>query len=229
MNRVDFHTHLLPGVDHGSKDLDTSQKQLQAAKKAGVVTVVTTPHFYSWRQDLATFLPLRANALQLLQDYAAELNMQLVAAAEVTLSMELPTLPGLEQLCIGSTNYILIEMPLENWGTWVYDALETIIGRRNLRPIIAHVDRYPVKATQRLLELEVLAQVNAEAFHSIWGGQIYQNWIKTGLVQLLGSDVHDAAAPQYQDFTKALNRLAKWEEQLMDNANTILAGESIDR
>ncbi|MCE5196222.1 MAG: hypothetical protein LLG09_03730, partial [Negativicutes bacterium] len=122
MNRVDFHAHLLPGVDHGSKDLATSLKQLQAAKKAGVGTVVTTPHFYAWQQDLATFLPLRENALQLLQGYAAEQNIELISAAEVTLCMELPNLPALEQLCIGSTNYILIEMPPESWGTWAYDA-----------------------------------------------------------------------------------------------------------
>ncbi|HZW48812.1 MAG TPA: CpsB/CapC family capsule biosynthesis tyrosine phosphatase [Bacillota bacterium] len=227
MNRVDFHAHLLPGVDHGSKDLDTSLKQLQAAKKAGVVTVVTTPHFYSWRQDLTTFLPLREKAFDLMQGYARQVNMQLISAAEVTLSMDLAKLVGLEQLCVGTTNYILIEMPLENWGTWVYDALELIISRRNLRPIIAHVDRYPVKSVLRLLELDVLAQVNAEAFQSIWSGQVYQKWIKAGMVHLLGSDVHDAAAPQYQEFSKALTRLAKLEEQLMSNAHAVLAGESL--
>src|SRR5665647_379018 len=108
MNRVDFHAHILPGVDHGSKDLDTSLKQLQAAKKAGVVTVVTTPHFYSWRQDLTTFLPLREKAFDLMQGYARQVNMQLISAAEVTLSMDLAKLVGLEQLCVGTTNYILI-------------------------------------------------------------------------------------------------------------------------
>ncbi|MCE5197183.1 MAG: hypothetical protein LLG09_08680, partial [Negativicutes bacterium] len=136
-------------------------------------------------------------------------------------------LDGVELLKIGSTEMILIEMPYGVPDPWSYDEL-IAVAARGFHIIIAHVDRYPVKATQRLLELEVLAQVNAAAFHSIWGGQIYRKWIQTGRVHLLGSDVHEAAALQYQDFSKALTRLAKWEEQLMANANAVLAGESID-
>ena len=43
---VDFHSHILPGVDHGSASLEMSVEMLKTAKKAGVATIVATPHFY---------------------------------------------------------------------------------------------------------------------------------------------------------------------------------------
>lgn len=40
---MDFHAHILPGADHGSRDLDHSLRQLRAAKAVGVDTIVATP------------------------------------------------------------------------------------------------------------------------------------------------------------------------------------------
>jgi protein-tyrosine phosphatase len=43
---IDFHAHILPGLDHGCKDLTTAVTQLKMAKKAGIDVVVATSHFY---------------------------------------------------------------------------------------------------------------------------------------------------------------------------------------
>ena len=40
----DMHCHILPGVDDGARDLDESLAMLEAAKTAGVTSIVCTPH-----------------------------------------------------------------------------------------------------------------------------------------------------------------------------------------
>ena len=44
---IDFHTHILPGVDDGSKNLDESLQLLQMEQQQGIDIVVLTPHYYS--------------------------------------------------------------------------------------------------------------------------------------------------------------------------------------
>ena len=46
---IDVHTHLLPGVDDGSKSLDASVEVLQRFSREGVTTVVCTPHLEASR------------------------------------------------------------------------------------------------------------------------------------------------------------------------------------
>ena len=55
MKRIDFHAHILPELDHGSKSLEISLQQLDWAKRVQVDTIVSTSHFYGWRRDLDDF------------------------------------------------------------------------------------------------------------------------------------------------------------------------------
>ena len=56
---IDFHSHILPKVDHGSNSLETSIKQLELAKKYGVTDVVATSHFYPQSNCDSAFLDRR--------------------------------------------------------------------------------------------------------------------------------------------------------------------------
>ena len=53
---IDFHSHILPGADHGSSSVETSLAQLNSAKNAGVTRLIATPHFYPHRHTLEKFL-----------------------------------------------------------------------------------------------------------------------------------------------------------------------------
>ena len=48
---TDFHSHILPGVDDGSKDVEMSVAMLRTLAEQGVDRVVATPHFYPRRED----------------------------------------------------------------------------------------------------------------------------------------------------------------------------------
>ena len=60
---IDFHAHVLPGMDHGCKNITECKKQLSLAMSAGVSTVVATPHFYPHQHNVASFISRRTEAL----------------------------------------------------------------------------------------------------------------------------------------------------------------------
>ena len=227
MKRIDFHAHVLPGADHGSKDFKVSLKQLQGAKSVGVETIVATPHYYGWKQDLLEFIKTRKETWELLQPEAEALGIQVIPAAEVTLFQELPELPSLTELTVPNTSYMLLEMPMESWGNWVYTAIEKIISVHKILPIIVHVDRYPEKEVEKLLDWNLVYQINAEAFQSIWKRRKFIQWVQQERVQLIGSDVHGDDGKDYVAFDKALKLIGKSEDLLMRNARWIIEGKDI--
>ena len=227
MNRIDFHAHVLPGADHGSKDLEVSLKQLQGAKNVGVKTIVATPHYYGWKQDLSEFILTRNQTWDLLQPEAETLGIQIIPAAEVTLFQELPELNSLAELTIPNTSYLLLEMPMESWGNWVYTAIEKIISVHRILPIIVHIDRYPEKEVEKLLDWNLVYQINAEAFQSIWKRRKFIQWVQQERVQLIDSDVHGDDGKDYVAFDKALRLIGKSEDLLMRNARRIIGGIEI--
>ena len=56
---IDFHSHILPGVDDGSVSLEQSIAMLQEEAKQGIHCVIATPHFYPEQEDVDTFLQRR--------------------------------------------------------------------------------------------------------------------------------------------------------------------------
>ena len=60
---TDFHSHVLPGADHGSDSVETSERQLELLNGAGIDRVVATPHFYPSDVTVGEFLDLREQIL----------------------------------------------------------------------------------------------------------------------------------------------------------------------
>ena len=112
---IDFHAHILPGADHGCKDLSMSMHQLALAQKAGIDKIVATPHFYPQNESCADFLIRREKAYsQLLSQTKGKPLPEVVLGAEVQLQLGLDRIENLDQLCIRGTNVLLLELPQKN-------------------------------------------------------------------------------------------------------------------
>ena len=61
---IDFHTHILPGIDDGSRDMDETIGLLREEIRQGVRTIVATPHFYANRISVEGFLHRREQSVQ---------------------------------------------------------------------------------------------------------------------------------------------------------------------
>ena len=66
---IDFHCHVLMGIDDGSRNLETSASMLEASKMQGVQQIVCTPHFDAAKDRMEEFLINRDHAFQVLQKW----------------------------------------------------------------------------------------------------------------------------------------------------------------
>lgn len=195
---VDFHSHILPGIDDGSASVEESLAMLRLEGEQGIGHVVATPHFYPHRDSLDHFLHHRAKAAQALTG-ALETHPELprfTLGAEVYFFRRMSESAQLRKLTIGKSPYILIEMPPAPWPEELYRELEAVRTRQGLIPVIAHIDRYigPLRTyniPQRLAALPVLVQANAEFFLERGTGAMAMKLLKEDRIHLLGSDCHD--------------------------------------
>lgn len=189
----DIHTHVLPGIDDGSRSVEESVQMLRLLQQYGVHTVVATPH-YDQEHAADSFLERRADAYGRLLPHCDGLP-RLVLGAEVLLHPGLSAQRRLRELCIGETDYILIEMPYTRWQDWVFDELFVLIAKCGLHPVIAHLDRYVHLEAEgqirKLLHMEVYAQLNADALAHPFRRKTGKHLLESGKVQFLGSDCHN--------------------------------------
>lgn len=197
---VDFHSHILPGIDDGSPSRGVSIEMLCMEAQQGITHVVATPHFYAQEDKLEHFLQRRDRAEQELR---SEMEKhpglpELSIGAEVSFFRGISQTEFLHELKIRGTNSILIEMPAPPWNEATCSELRAIWERQRLVPIIAHIDRYigPWRThhiPEQLSRLPVLVQANAEAFTERHYERLMLRLLKRDCVHLLGSDCHNVA------------------------------------
>ena len=194
----DFHSHILPGMDDGSRSVEESLAMLRMEAQQGIRQIVATPHFYPQQNSPEEFLERRAESTRLLFEAMAQEH----PLPEVHLGAEVYFFPGisdceqLRELTIDQNGYILIEMPLSPWTERMYRELQDIHYKQGLLPIVAHVDRYirPFKTydiPKRLADMPVLVQANASFFQDRLTRSMAMRMLRGGQIHLLGSDCHD--------------------------------------
>lgn len=195
---TDFHTHILPSVDDGSQSLEESIVLLQQEAEQGITRVVATPHFYPQHDTPERFVHRRAEAEARLREEMEKHSglPELVIGAEVYYFRGMGDSDVLLELTIGGKRGILIEMPHAPWTDAMYRDLENIYVKRDLIPVIAHVDRYISRfrtfgIPRRLAELPVMVQANADFFLDRHTASMAIRMLKEDRIHLLGSDCHN--------------------------------------
>ena len=114
---VDFHSHILPGIDDGSQSLEESIAMLRMEAEQGIRYVVATPHFYPRYETPESFLEKRSQAESLLRSaLKQEKNLPQVAmGAEVYYFRGISESEFLPRLTIQGGQCILLEMPPAPW------------------------------------------------------------------------------------------------------------------
>ena len=195
---IDFHSHILPGIDDGSASIEESIALLKIEKQQGIDCVVATPHFYPLHDTPERFLRRRARAEKMLRERIGGNSdlPEIKIGAEVYYFNGISDSDVISELTIDGKRCILIEMPAPPWGESVYRELEALYVRRGILPIVAHIDRYISRfrtfgIPRRLSELPVLVQANAEFFLNRSTASTAIRMLKHDGIHLLGSDCHD--------------------------------------
>lgn len=192
---VDFHSHILPGIDDGSRNPAESIAMLRRSAEQGIREIILTPHFYPMHMKQERFFRRRSRSMEALLERLGDDGAvpKLRCGAEVYFYPQMSHSDALQALAIEGTRHILVEMPMGEWTDSMYRELENIYHNQGLTPIVAHVDRYlgwfrDYGIPDRLAELPVLVQANASSL--LHGGKCMK-LLQKHRIHLLGSDCHN--------------------------------------
>ncbi len=194
----DIHSHILPGIDDGSPDIETSLQLLRSLSDAGIHKFICTPHVIG---DLYRNTPETINnALSKLRSAIQQsgMTMEISAAAEYMLDdhfMEL--LRKKEPLMKLTKNYILTELSYSTAPTKL-EEISFEININNYQPLMAHPERYPYyhrnyDAYYRMKELGFLLQVNLLSLTGYYGKTVAKAAkfiLENKLADFTGTDLH---------------------------------------
>lgn len=192
---IDFHSHILPSMDDGSKSVEMSMEMLKLAAAQGVDVMLATSHFYASRQRIEDFLTKRKNAFEELMQRKKEFGPELRLGAEVAFFPGISRADKLEALTVEGSRVLLLEMPFAAWSRTDIREVEFLMEERHFQIILAHLERYisiseNKKWIKEFLEMPVYIQINAESLLS-WKkrGKILKMFAR-GQADFLGSDCH---------------------------------------
>lgn len=193
---IDFHTHILPKVDDGSKSIEESLSMLKMLRRQEVSIVIATPHFYPSKMSIEDFLVNRNNAYCHLKEKVVSDIPEIILGAEVYYFPGMGKCEELYKLAIGNTRLILVELPFHKWDSQVMEDIELIESNLKLKVIIAHLDRYfHIKQNQNyiseLFDSDFTIQLNLQSFSSFFTGRKLFGYIKKYDNIILGSDCHN--------------------------------------
>lgn len=232
-NLVETHCHIIPGIDDGAQDVQTSLKMIAKLQEQGAKKIILTPHYYSDTISLDDFLRARDKAFNELIKALPSGSPTLIPAAEVYISDYVFNNKSLDELKIGNSNYILIEHAFSSsFSQKNYDRLMNLYCDYGAKPILAHIERYPalmgdIDKLRDYIEMGCLTQVNISSFADSPRG-VRKKLIKmlnNGYIHLIGSDAHNLSSrpPEYSDGAKEIIKKCGQEaiEALVANANQI--------
>ena len=198
MQIIDFHSHFLPGIDDGSRNMETTIQILEICGVHGVDTMIATPHFYAQDCKVDEFLQKRQTAYEQLMDEKHKLSANcpsIKLGAEVAYFEGIGRAERISELAVEGTSLLLLEMPFTTWSDSVLDDVEMLINKHHLHLIIAHLERFMKipgnkPYIQELLEMPVTVQINAEALTEGFKSRDLVKMFKKNQAHILGSDCH---------------------------------------
>lgn len=206
----DFHTHILPGIDDGSRSVQESLSMIDELARQGATGIAATPHFYPQRSSPEKFFAKRADAWTKLEPHLKAGWPEIRLGAEVQYFEGIKHYEGLERFCIEGTRLLLLEMPLCSWTARMVAAVAEMNRRENLRILLAHMERYLPYGNQAawksLAEQGVLIQASTGFFAE--KRRKAMKLMRDGYIHFLGTDSHnmDARRP---DLAPALETILR--------------------
>ena len=199
MEKIDIHNHILPGLDDGAKDENTSLSMLRAAAEDGIRHLIVTPHFH-YRRGHASPERIR-NVLSNMQEMAEAngIPVRLYEGNELYFTHELlEIIKAGEALTLANSDYVLLEFSPGTEQRKIQNAVYQFLSE-GYSPIIAHIERYQTfykdpDFVESILKMGAYYQVNAGSITGNGGWlmkRFTRNMMKNGMIQFVATDAHD--------------------------------------
>ncbi|MCE2711968.1 MAG: histidinol phosphatase [Cryomorphaceae bacterium] len=195
--KVDIHSHLIPGIDDGSRTMDESIAMLAKFESLGYLKVITTPHIMSEvypnnsERILEGLEDVRENAQKL------GLKISIEAAAEYYFDETLEFRVKEKNFMTFGENYVLVEFAFHN-APMFEERLFFEMQMAGYKPVLAHFERYmyylgSVDKAAEYKEKGVCIQMNLNSLTGHYGLEVKkqaERLIDSGLIDFVGTDCH---------------------------------------
>lgn len=234
---IDFHSHILPGIDDGSRNLEQSIAMVNEAKEAGFTKIISTSHYMENYYECN-----ERDRRQLLKKVQENVQgIELILGNEIYITNNIiELLQNGQASSINGTKYVLFEFPLITTRPMNDKEVIYRLVENGYIPIIAHPERYPFiqENPDYLFELEemgALFQANYGSIIGMYGLKAKKTLkilLKNNLISFLGSDVH-RPEQVYDKMPKIIKKLKKiisneeFEEFTEINPEKVLKNENI--
>lgn len=196
---VDIHSHLLPGIDDGAKDLDDSIKLISQMRSYGIKNFITTPHVLgdvypnSSKQILEK---LELVKKELIKRDITDVNI--AAAAEYMIDEQFSKRIENDDILTLKDNLVLVEMSYFSAPFNLFDVLFEL-QLKGYKPVLAHPERYTFyhnnfESFYKLKKAGCLFQLNLLSLTEQYGKGVQktaQKLIKENLYDFVGTDTHN--------------------------------------
>lgn len=195
---IDFHSHIIPNIDDGSRSIEETFNLLKEAKEAGFESIILTSHYIENYYE--TNVPERDMWVKAisenLQNKGIDINLYLGNEIYMSDNMMQLLIDG-KASTINNSCYVLFEMPLNVEPMNLYDVIYSL-QENKLIPVLAHPERYKFiqkepELVYDLIEKGVLMQANYGSILGQYGDKaeiIVRKFFESNMIHFLGSDVH---------------------------------------
>jgi protein-tyrosine phosphatase len=218
--RCDMHSHLIPGIDDGSPDLETSIGLIRGLMGLGYKKIITTPHINA---DIFPNTPaiIRAGQAVVIAELERQhIDVEFVAAAEYLMDERFSQLLAAgETLLTLKENMVLVELsfavPAINLREILFD-----LQLKGYQPVLAHPERYLYFGAnkrwyEQLRDVGCLFQLNLLSFAGHYGPdsrQLAEYLVKRKYFDLLGTDLHSG---KHLDMLRASTKVHRAAAELV--------------
>lgn len=196
-NYVDIHSHVLPGIDDGAKNLKDSQFLMKSMIGFGFKKCITSPHTMAnvYNNTIESITSAKKSVENELSDLAQKLDLK--AASEYFIDENFIENFKSNPLLTIKDNYVLVEMSFLNPPIQLHEYLFEL-QLAGYQPILAHPERYTFyhsnfKEFEKLKKMGLKFQMNLLASVGYYGPDVANasdKLLKSGFIDFVGSDIH---------------------------------------
>ncbi len=206
---VDMHSHLIPGIDDGSKSMEESLELIKRLSSYGLRKIITTPHIMSeYFKNTPEIISMGLEDLR--RAVKAEgISIEIEAAAEYYMDeILLEKIKNGEKLLTFGENYILVETGFINKPQMLFETMFQL-EMSGYKPILAHPERYQYligdkSLLEDMVDRKILFQINLlslTGFYSKPVKDFAESLMERELVKFFGTDCHNV---RYLDMLETL-------------------------
>ena len=198
---IDFHNHIIPNLDDGSKSIDMSINMLKEAESQGITDIINTVHYqHPKMENKNTSYDFIINEINKLQKIVNDhnINIKIHPASEVFFKFNLTEILDNPITTFGNGKYMLIEFQRLSFPKGYEDEIFNL-QLKGVTPIIAHPERYrgiqkDINLAKTWIERGYLIQIDCASIIGRFGKETQiaaVKLLKNGLCHLIGSDAHN--------------------------------------